>query len=75
MNKMVVRVALEIQAAGYNPATAMDIARIAISAMRQPTDAMIDAGNDVYSMGHPDDRISENGLADAYRAMIDEALK
>lgn len=42
MSTMIEQVARAIIVAGYNPATAENIARIAIEAMRNPTDAMIE---------------------------------
>ena len=40
MSEMLDRVAKAIIDAGYNPATAADIARISIEAMREPTEDM-----------------------------------
>lgn len=45
-------------------------ARAAIAAMREPTDAMWDAGSDVYA-----DPYEDWTETDIWRSMIDEALK
>lgn len=68
MSEMIERVALEIQAAGYNPATAMGIARIAIEAMREPTAEMIIAGQRSH-------RAIDFSSLVVWRAMIDRVLK
>lgn len=63
MNEMVERVAQAIIVAGYNPATAENIARIAITAMREPTEAMkaVTSENTWHAVQD-------------YQAMIDAAL-
>lgn len=44
------------------------LARAAIAAMREPTEAMVDEGWQPFDADRDD-------VADAYRSMIDEALK
>lgn len=51
----------------------LDIARAAITAMREPTEAMIDAGLDEDGGGH-DDPANRAIQARAFTAMIDAAL-
>jgi hypothetical protein len=52
-----------VQRGAYN-----DAARDAIAAMREPTDAMVDAGAGAQTSGR------REGVPLAWRAMIDEAL-
>lgn len=65
MSETVDRVASALRAAGglHNPADAEALARVAIEAMREPTPAMVAAGEAVYA-----------GRAATHRAMIDAAL-
>lgn len=73
MSEMIERVAKAIEAAGYNPATAPAIARIAIEAIREPTDAMLDAP---WTAGVKagDYTMTVNEAGNAWGFMIDEAL-
>lgn len=48
-------------------------ARAAIGAMREPTEAMVDAGSDIEDIDGND--IGLTAAQDAWQAMIDEALK
>jgi hypothetical protein len=66
MSEMVDRIASAIVDAGYNPATARPIAKIAIAAMREPTNRMLDSGAD---------QLECDGEKECWQAMIDEALK
>lgn len=80
-NEMVERVARAIQAFdGHAAAEGVKpgyeaIARAAIAAMREPTEAMMQEG--ALHLRMADDAVSTtaNDAADTWRAMIDEALK
>ena len=71
---------------GHDVIAAQNYARAAIAAMREPTDALIQAGltgtiwnyNDTHAEAnkeHPFYVSAREGQAKAWRAMIDEALK
>jgi len=73
MNEMVERVAKAIHAAQYARIhdealglTDLDVARSAIAAMQEPTDAMIEAA---------EPWAEQNGFSRGWRAAINEALK
>jgi hypothetical protein len=73
-SEMIERVALAIS--GSDDAANIlgihrDRARLAIEAMREPTSGMIAAGDEII----PDNATYEDNAANAYRYMIDEALK
>lgn len=79
MSEMVERVALAISGSD-DPANVLEIhrvrARAAIEAMRKPTEAMKGAGFLAVSVRHPDGCNMPRGTeAEAWSAMIDEALK
>lgn len=75
---MIERVARAISGAPFPSAASYRKARAAIEAMREPTDAMIDVGQDVFAeginliAGHPEP--SDEAAYQTYRAMIDTAL-
>lgn len=74
MSKMIERVAkaIEDECAGCDPrdtAAFTAAARKAIAAIREPTDAMVQAG-----WPHTADPCWDSNVADAWRAMIDVAL-
>jgi ribosomal silencing factor RsfS len=74
MSERVVRAIVD---AGYNPATAENIARIAIEAMREPTDAMVIAAMAPYRH-EIDDKMRaafDQTIRGYWRSMIDEMLK
>ncbi len=79
-NEIVERVALAISGSA-DPANILEIhrsrARLAIEALRKPTDAMIESAKRPYTYGN--DEIMNNALrrsiAGYWSAMIDEALK
>lgn len=77
-SEMIERVAraLEPKCAGFGPGdtprlVALEFARAAIEAMREPTPQMEDAGMDANPRGRT---ISDADLLAIYRAMIDNAL-
>jgi hypothetical protein len=51
-----------------------DTARVAIAAMREPTEEMLNAPREAYVFAG-DFPMSQQEAVDAWRAMIDEALK
>lgn len=74
MSEMVERMAkalLEVGCDEPNLDDYRDMARAAIEAMREPTAVMIAAGDEVI----PDNATYEDNAANAYRSMIDAALK
>ena len=73
MNEMVGQVALALMEEGGLSATAAHgLARIAIAAMREPTEAMIEAR---YDQEPPDQPIDKHSAVAVWQAMIDAALK
>lgn len=83
MNEMVERVAFHLRAAGgiVNPEeNSLILARVAIEAMREPTERMMRQGFDAASSDIGGDWIGKVEVqttigSTAWRAMIDEALK
>jgi hypothetical protein len=77
MSEMVERIAKVIAAyngEGYGAQNFLEDARAVLEEIREPTDAMAEAGGDAYANGNPEDAISRYGLKDAWRRMIDAAL-
>ncbi len=78
MSEMIERVAEAIEALGYaNGRTVMlEIARVAIAAMREPTETMLKAGNeDGAWLWDTDNALDGSDAMLIWRAMIDEALR
>jgi hypothetical protein len=70
MSEMVERVARAMEArSAIEPVTIEDVARSAIEAMREPTEGMVDATQELIRGQKP---FSTIGM---WQAMIDEALK
>lgn len=81
MNEMVERVAKAIHAAQYARIhdealglTDLDVARSAIAAMREPTEAMLDAATKAAERDEAH-MSTYHCMAEGYRAAMDEALK
>ncbi len=78
MSEMVIRVAKAMLGAFHEhagPEEGMDaMARAAIAALREPTEAMVKFGDAVRG-NHAADYKGGNGTENVFRAMIDEALR
>jgi hypothetical protein len=73
MHEMIERVANVIENMWHKPCAAIDVAKAAIEAMREPTEPMVRAGIHFATLER--DHLAEEGVPEIWRAMIDEVLK